>query len=153
MNNSYLKVDEIQVRARHGPLMYVIYVCTPTPQSSALRIVARVPWPPSPTHQSGGTSNHSVHSTLKLKQRVINKYMFPLKVGVSATPSVYAEGALLGRLADDVMEGQVLFLDCVSSPGGFSATGLCLTHTRKEPLTKVEKQGFNGRKRSPLGKH
>lgn len=70
--------------------------------------------------------------------------MFPLKVGVSATPSVYAEGALLGGLAGDVMEGQVLFLDCVGSPGGFSATGLCLAHTRKEPLTTVEKQGFNG---------
>lgn len=31
MNNSYLKVDEIQIRAKRGPLMYVIYVCTLTP--------------------------------------------------------------------------------------------------------------------------
>lgn len=84
---------------------------------------------------------------------MINKYMFPLKVGVLATPSVYAEGALLGGLAGDVVEGQVLFWDRVGSPGGFSAAGLCLAHTRKEPLTQVEKQRFNGLKRSPLGKH
>lgn len=36
MNNSYLKVDEIQVRAKHVPLMYVIYVGTLTLPSAAL---------------------------------------------------------------------------------------------------------------------
>lgn len=39
MNNSYLKVDEIQVGAKHVPLMYVIYVATLTPESSALWIM------------------------------------------------------------------------------------------------------------------
>lgn len=43
MNNSYLKVDEIQVRAKHAPLMYVIYVCTLTPRSSALRMAVQAP--------------------------------------------------------------------------------------------------------------
>lgn len=33
--------------------------------------------------------------------------MFPLKVGVFATSPRHAEGALLGRLAGDVLEGQV----------------------------------------------
>ena len=31
MNNSYLKVDEIQIGAKHALLMYVIYVCMLTP--------------------------------------------------------------------------------------------------------------------------
>lgn len=108
MNNSYRKVDEIQVGAKHAPLMYVIYVCTLTPQSSALRIMARAPRPPHQTHQSGGTSDRSARSALQLKQRVINKYMFPLKVGVFATASRRMEGAPFGGLAGDVPAGQVL---------------------------------------------
>lgn len=46
MNNSYLKVDEIQVRAKHAPLMYVIYVCTLTLRSAALRMVVQALWYP-----------------------------------------------------------------------------------------------------------
>lgn len=34
MNNSYRKVDEIQVRAKHARLMYVIYICALTPLSA-----------------------------------------------------------------------------------------------------------------------
>lgn len=89
MNNSYLKVDEIQVRAKHAPLMYVIYVCTLTPRSSALRMAVRAPCLQHRAFQSG---DHSVFSMLKLKQRVINKYMFPLSVGVFATPPQLACG-------------------------------------------------------------
>lgn len=34
MNNSYWKVDEIQVRAKRARLMYVIYICALTPLSA-----------------------------------------------------------------------------------------------------------------------
>lgn len=53
MNNSYLKVDEIQVQAKHAPLMYVIYVCTLTSRSSALRMLVRAPCLWYPAFQSG----------------------------------------------------------------------------------------------------
>lgn len=118
MNNSYLKVDEIQVRAKHAWLMYVIYVCTLTPRSPALRMVL-LAQPSAPVR-----SDHTASSTLEFKWRVINKYMFPLRVGVFATPpQLELEGALLRGLAGDVLEGQAC-----------SGTGLlcCPPHTRRK---------------------
>lgn len=64
MNNSYLKVDEIQVRAKHAPLMYVIYVGALTLPSAALRMVVQAPCLVPSTHVR---SDRSVFSTLKLK--------------------------------------------------------------------------------------
>lgn len=69
--------------------------------------MVRVSWPPYQAHQPGGMSDPPALSTLKLKQRVINKCMLPPEVGVLAIPSRRREGTLLGGLAADALQGQV----------------------------------------------
>lgn len=141
MNNSYLKVDEIQVRAKHARLMYVIYVCTLTPRSPALRMVL-LAQPSAPVR-----SDHTASSTLEFKWRVINKYMFPLRVGVFATPpQLELEGALL--------RGWQGMCWKVRPALGLSCSAARHTPGEKTPtLKKVGRKCLDGLKQPPLGKH
>lgn len=145
MNNSYLKMDEIQVWAQHARLMYVIYVCTLTPRSPALRMV--LPAQPS----SPVRSDRTAFSTLEFKWRVINKYMFPLNVGVFATPPQLARGRIPPQRAGRGCAGRsALLWDW--APLLPASAGR--TPGEKNPaLEKVGRKCLDGLKQPPLGKH
>lgn len=62
MNNSYWKVDEIQVRTKHAWLMYVIYVCALTPSSSpdyGVDTAATAPNTPVKKHEQSFSAQHA----------------------------------------------------------------------------------------------